>query len=156
MPYDDKQHTNSGEAAAFDSLARGLASGSVSRGKALRWMGAMLAGTVVASVPGITLTQRAAEAAPKACEDASACCACTYRNATTGEVIGGTCSTEVGHRCEGRRFRAFQAQCRETCEANAPAGANVSTEFACEEVSGLEHVCRQRESGARRCGQRSC
>jgi hypothetical protein len=55
----------------FDEVAKGLASGSVSRREALRWMGAILAGTVLASVPGIALTQRAAEAALDACLNAT-------------------------------------------------------------------------------------
>jgi hypothetical protein len=37
---------------SLDELAKGLASGTVSRGKALRWMGGALVGAAVASVPG--------------------------------------------------------------------------------------------------------
>jgi hypothetical protein len=43
---------------SFDELTRGLASGKLSRGKALRLMGAALVGGALASIPGI------AEAAP--------------------------------------------------------------------------------------------
>ena len=39
----------------LDSLARGLADGSVSRRKALRLMGAALVGTTLASIPGVAL-----------------------------------------------------------------------------------------------------
>ena len=38
---------------SFDELARGLASGTLSRGKALRLMGAALVGGALASTPGI-------------------------------------------------------------------------------------------------------
>jgi hypothetical protein len=38
---------------SLDELARGLASGSVTRRKALRLMGGILAATVMGSVPGI-------------------------------------------------------------------------------------------------------
>src|SRR5215212_9957273 len=38
---------------SFDELARGLASGSISRGRALKLMGAALVGGVLASMPGI-------------------------------------------------------------------------------------------------------
>jgi hypothetical protein len=38
---------------SFDDLARGLASGSISRGKALRLLGGALAGAALASVPGV-------------------------------------------------------------------------------------------------------
>jgi hypothetical protein len=44
---------------SFDELASGLANGSLSRGRALKLMGAALVGGVLASIPGI------AEAAPK-------------------------------------------------------------------------------------------
>jgi hypothetical protein len=40
---------------AFDALARGLASGTISRGKALRLMGAALVGGALASIPGVAL-----------------------------------------------------------------------------------------------------
>jgi hypothetical protein len=38
---------------SFDELAKGLASGTVSRGKALRWMGGALVGAALASMPGM-------------------------------------------------------------------------------------------------------
>jgi Stigma-specific protein, Stig1 len=38
---------------SLDELAKGLASGTVSRGKALRWMGAALIGGALAAVPGV-------------------------------------------------------------------------------------------------------
>jgi hypothetical protein len=38
---------------SVDELAKGLASGTVSRGKALRMLGAALVGSVLASVPGV-------------------------------------------------------------------------------------------------------
>jgi hypothetical protein len=37
----------------LDDVARGLASGTISRGKALRWMGGALVGAAVASIPGV-------------------------------------------------------------------------------------------------------
>ena len=38
---------------SLDELARGLASGTISRGKALRWMGSALVGAALAVVPGV-------------------------------------------------------------------------------------------------------
>ncbi len=38
---------------SLDELAKGLASGTVSRGKAIRWMGGALLGAALASVPGV-------------------------------------------------------------------------------------------------------
>jgi hypothetical protein len=40
---------------SFDELARGLASGTLSRRKALRLMGAALVGSALASIPGVAL-----------------------------------------------------------------------------------------------------
>jgi hypothetical protein len=45
---------NPGVAASLDELAKGLASGTLSRGKALRLMGGALVGAALASVPGVT------------------------------------------------------------------------------------------------------
>src|SRR5918995_503304 len=38
---------------SFDELAKGLATGTLSRGKAIRWMGGALLGAALASVPGV-------------------------------------------------------------------------------------------------------
>ena len=38
---------------SLDELAKGLASGTLSRGKALRWMGGALLGAALASFPGV-------------------------------------------------------------------------------------------------------
>src|ERR687893_2921141 len=72
---------------SFDELARGLASGEVSRGKALRLIGAALVGGTLASLLGIG----EAAAAPggckrdgKKCKESSQCC--------SGNCEGGTCA----------------------------------------------------------------
>lgn len=87
---------------SFDELASGLASGSISRGKALRLMGAALVGGVLASVPAV------AQAAPhnslcNVCAEGTTCCirrkplffdccdpgigqvCCRWRDSATGE-----------------------------------------------------------------------
>lgn len=53
---------------SLDELARGLASGSVSRRKALRLMGAALVGGALASIPGV------AQAAPQPCPELTTPC----------------------------------------------------------------------------------
>src|SRR5215218_7590923 len=40
-------------ASSLDELAKGLANGTLSRGKAIRWMGGALLGAALASVPGV-------------------------------------------------------------------------------------------------------
>jgi hypothetical protein len=46
-------HDPSGVTTSFDGLAKGLATGAVSRRKALRWMSGALLGAALASVPGV-------------------------------------------------------------------------------------------------------
>jgi hypothetical protein len=43
---------------SLDELAKGLASGTLSRGKAIRWMGGALLGAALASFPGVAWAQR--------------------------------------------------------------------------------------------------
>jgi hypothetical protein len=50
MSQQGSHHTN--REGSFDELAKGLAAGTLSRGKALRLMGAALVGGALASVPG--------------------------------------------------------------------------------------------------------
>jgi hypothetical protein len=60
-------------ASSFDEIAVGLSSGTLSRGKALRLMGAALVGGLLASLPGI------AQAAPPLCSRRRPCpgdCGC--------------------------------------------------------------------------------
>jgi hypothetical protein len=44
--------TDDRKGSSFDDLAKGLASGEVSRGRAIRMMGAALVGGALASIPG--------------------------------------------------------------------------------------------------------
>jgi hypothetical protein len=93
---------------SFDALARGLASGEVSRGKALRLMGAALVGGALASLGGVG----GAAAAPSACKEYgkpcrtdAACCSGTCANGTcsvncpSGTVLlsNGTCAIPCGN-----------------------------------------------------------
>jgi hypothetical protein len=141
---------------SLDELARGLANGSVSRRKALKLMGGILAGTVLASVPGIAFAQPTAEANVRACRNASSCCSCTYRNAVTGEVVESRCFTETGRTCEGRRIRNFQSRCQERCIGNAPPGSEIIIAVTCEAERNQRRVCRQQADGERFCAIRRC
>jgi hypothetical protein len=69
---------------SFDELAKGLASGTLSRRKALRLMGAALVGGVLASIPGI------AEAAPKGKPAGRKCK--RDRQCVNGLCLSGVCS----------------------------------------------------------------
>ena len=102
---------------SFDELARGLASGKLSRGKALRLMGAALVGGTLASVPGIAL------AAPKPRPDGRKCKA--NSQCQSGNCSGGTCAAACvsdGDPCNSPG-QCCSAYCSEggTCGAPPPA-----------------------------------
>ena len=61
------------EAEGFDDLARGLADGSLTRGKALRLMGAALVGGAVASIPGIAEAAAPLKPAGRKCRSNEQC-----------------------------------------------------------------------------------
>lgn len=67
----------------FDELAKGLASGEVSRGKAIRLMGAALVGGTLASVPGIAWAAPRPRPNGKRCKTDSQC--------ASGNCVGGRC-----------------------------------------------------------------
>src|SRR5919112_1773160 len=103
----------------FDELARGLASGEVSRAKALRLMGAALVGGVVASVP------RVAAAQTGVCS-ASACCQCGYAERDNpDEITRRKCFPLNTGSCSSARFDRLFERCREKCRENRPRGTVV-------------------------------
>jgi hypothetical protein len=75
---------------SLDELARGLASGSLSRGKALRWMGGALLGAALAAVPGV------ARADDDRCSEGQTRCGERCVNVQRNERHCGRCF----HRCE--------------------------------------------------------
>jgi hypothetical protein len=75
---------------SLDELAKGLASGTVSRGKALRLMGAALVGGALASIP------RMAWADDDRCSEGQTRCGERCVNLKTNERNCGSCF----HRCE--------------------------------------------------------
>ena len=87
---------------SFDDLARGLADGSVTRGKALRLIGAALVGGALASIPGTAWAARCPSSRIKCrgqcCPAGVSTCVGTGGNKTCGpcpngtEACGGTCT----------------------------------------------------------------
>ena len=59
---------------SLDELAKGLASGTLSRGKALRWMGGALLGAALASVPGVAWADHDCRRLGRECRRDSQCC----------------------------------------------------------------------------------
>src|SRR5215208_4315226 len=90
----------------FDELARGLADGSVTRGKALRLMGSALVGTALASVPGVAWANDRCPEGESRCNDRCVnlqrserhCGSCSNRCEEGQECIDGVCGGEV---CQG-------------------------------------------------------
>jgi hypothetical protein len=114
----------------LDSLARGLASGTVSRRTALRWMGSALVGAALPSIPGV------AWAKPKPgkcnrdeqCPTGQACvggqCVCSTIACEGGMVNSTTCECECPpnmafHHLSGRCVSAVcQAEDAQRCAEN--------------------------------------
>jgi hypothetical protein len=139
---------------SFDELARGLASGSISRGKALRLMGAALVGGVLASIPRVAVAAT--------CANPSACCTCHLEDAT-GEVrrkcflLSTTgCSSEetskLVNKCN-RRCKRFQERKYPTLNVgNAQVGC-IDTN------SVIQSICQKSTTPGvhgTECGSKSC
>ena len=80
---------------AFDALAREVASGTLSRRKALRLMGGVLVGGRLASLGfGGVAAADLCKRAGKACKKNSQCCSGTCPNGTCGcDPLGGICDS---------------------------------------------------------------
>ena len=76
-------------ASSFDELASGLASGTLSRGKALKLMGAALLGGTLASIPGIAMAKP--KPADRKCNHDHQC--------ESGQCVDGVCGG--GEPCGG-------------------------------------------------------
>jgi hypothetical protein len=110
---------------SFDELTRGLASGTLSRGKALRLMGAALVGGALASIPGIAWAKPNRPAGAK----------CKYdKQCASGHCV----DSRVGRVCT-----APAPECTPPCPANC------SCEFAPDGTTTCvgcppEQLCRTR------------
>lgn len=91
---------------SFDELAKQLASGEVSRGRAIRLMGAALMGGTLASVPGM------AWAAPPPKPNGKRC-------KTDSQCLSGNCADRV---CRQVGCPTGETLCRGVCVTDCPAG----------------------------------
>jgi hypothetical protein len=103
---------------SFDELARGLASGSISRGKALKLMGAALLGGTLASVVGIgeaAADRGGCKRIGKHCKNISQCCTRTCEGGICACIPDGdeTPCADDSQCCSGNCAN-------ETCEAPSP------------------------------------
>jgi hypothetical protein len=112
---------------SFDELTRGLASGSISRGRALRLMGAALVGGTLASlgVGGVAVADNECKPTGKKCRKNAQCCSGKCEGnicvaaCPSGQVLcGGSC---VSNSCPttGQSFNTT------TCKCECPSGQEV-------------------------------
>jgi Stigma-specific protein, Stig1 len=135
------------EESFFDELARGLADGTLSRGKAIRWMGSALVGAALASVPGVAW-------ANDRCSEGQTRCGERCVNLKTNERHCGSCRNRCGSEqtcCGGRCVNLKRSErhcgrcgksCAEgeecdhgVCKGSCPQGDPVCTGCACETVA---------------------
>jgi hypothetical protein len=100
---------------SLDELAKGLATGTLSRGKALRLMGAALVGGALASIPGIAMAKP--RPAGSKCNHNHQCASGNCEGGTCAAAcvpIAGTCSAN-NQCCSGR---CAGGTCAEPCSSD--------------------------------------
>jgi hypothetical protein len=154
---------------SLDDLARGLANGTVSRREALRWMGGVLLGGTLASIPGVALAkpkpgkcnkdsqcpsgERCVNGVCEAgvCPDLTCCCVCGHR-LPDGSVDYGTCT-------DGTTFISDEG-CRQYCiDTTPPGGALFSYSSGCttpETYPGQRYMCAGSASTGFGCDLQAC
>ena len=144
---------------SLDELARGLASGTVSRGKAIRWMGSALVGAALASVPGVAwaacpegqtrcgdrcvnlqTNERHCGSCSNRCRSTQTCCKGRCVNLQRNERHCGSCSNHCpeGSECVGGvcQCPTGTTLCGGNCVTNCPSGRTLNANCECECTSG--------------------
>jgi hypothetical protein len=117
---------------SFDELAKGLANGSISRGKALRLMGAALAGGALASIPGIASASPRPRPNGKHCKTNSQCASNNCQGGVCQASSGGVCPPFTTN-CGGFRQDCVSTTCpsgqffdsNRTCSCQTKTGVTV-------------------------------
>jgi Stigma-specific protein, Stig1 len=147
MPQQEHQNTPddyspdpSSVITSFDELAKGLATGAVSRGTALRWMGGALLGAALAAVPGVAWADDRCSEEQSRCgvrcvnlqTNERHCGSCFNRCAEGQECVGGVCqcpsgTTLCGGNCvpncpSGQTLNTSTCQCVQVCPPDCPPG----------------------------------
>ena len=119
---------------SFDELTRGLASGSISRGKALRLMGAALVGGALGSVGIGEAGADDCKRNGKRCKKDTQCCSGNCVNAPTGTcaacpsgqvLCNGNC---VSNSCLANSGQVFNSS---TCQCECPSGKVLLSNGTC-------------------------
>jgi hypothetical protein len=130
---------------SFDELAKGLASGTLSRGKAIRWMGGALLGAALASFPGVAWAND-----DDRCPEGQTRCGERCVNLKRNERHCGSCRNRCGSNqtcCKGRcvNLKRNERHCGR-CFNRCPEGQEC--------VGGMcQGGCR---SGTTPCGTQCC
>ena len=105
---------------SFDDLAKGLATGTLSRGKAIRWMGGALLGAALASVPGVAWANDDCRRLGRECRRDSQCCSRNCIRRGDDKVCG--CpegQSRCGDRCVNLKTNEHHCgSCSERCATN--------------------------------------
>jgi hypothetical protein len=143
----DQGFPQGGVELSLDELAKGLATGTLSRGKAIRWMGGALLGAALSSVPGVAWADDCRRLG-RECRRDSQCCSRNCVRRGDDKVCG--CpegKTRCNDRCvnldrnENHCGECFNRcddgeQCvRGECQGGCPPGETVCTGCACETVA---------------------
>src|SRR3712207_305689 len=110
---------------SFDELASGLASGTLSRGRALKLMGAALVGGALAAIPGVV---RAAPPCPR-----------THKFCGKSQSGPTCCAKELGETCcrVGKQVRCCPSDAPVCCELESASGPTCETsEAECKAAGG--------------------
>jgi hypothetical protein len=117
---------------SLDEVARGLADGTLSRGKALKWMGSALVGAALASVPGVAWANDRCPKGESRCNDRCV-------NLKTNERHCGSCRNRCGSKqtcCGGRcvnlkRSERHCGSCSNRCAEGEECDHGVCTGGTC-------------------------
>jgi hypothetical protein len=148
----DSSSDSSGIITSFDELAKGLATGAVSRRKALRWIGGALVGAALTSVPGVAWAndrcsegqircgdrcvnlqnnERHCGSCRNRCGSNQTCCKGRCVNLQNNERHCGSCLNRCleGKECVGGvcQCPSDTTLCGGNCVPNCPSGQNLNT-----------------------------
>jgi hypothetical protein len=130
---------------SFDELASGLASGSISRGKALRLMGAALVGGTLGSLGGVAAADEECKPLNKKCRKNSQCC--SGNCSKSGTSRSGTCACqENGGTCGSNSQCCSGSKCSNgTCVACLP---NSLSSTCTDDSQCCSGICNTTSSGS--------
>jgi hypothetical protein len=147
------------EESIFDDLARGLADGSVTRGKAIRLMGGALVGAALASVPGVAWANDRCSQGQTRCGDRCVnlntnerhCGSCRNRCSSKQTCCGGRCVNlqQNEHHCGSCSNRCEEGQ---ECIDGVCGGEVCQGEFLTP-VGGGDPICTCGGSCAQSCDE---